>query len=71
MDKLEKHIKERLEDRTIAPSKGAWDKIASQLEEPAPRKRNTWFPYAIAASVVGIVLVSVFFFTKSNPEAEQ
>tara|TARA_R110002012_G_scaffold62168_6_gene163424 strand:+ start:63979 stop:64704 length:726 start_codon:yes stop_codon:yes gene_type:complete len=70
MDKLEKHIKERLEDRTIAPSKGAWDKIASQVKEPAPRKRNTWFPYAIAASVVGIVLVSVFFFTKGDAEVE-
>jgi len=71
MDKLEKHIKERLEDRTIAPSKGAWDKIASQVKEPAPRKRNTWFPYAIAASVVGIVLVSVFFFTNGDAEVEQ
>lgn len=66
MDKLEKHIKEKLEERTIAPSKGAWDKIASQVKEPAPRKGNTWFPYAIAASVVGIVLVSVFFFTSQN-----
>lgn len=66
MDKLEKHIKEKLEERTIAPSKGAWDKITSQVNGPAPRKRNTWFPYAIAASVVGIVLVSVFFFTSQN-----
>ncbi len=71
MDKLEKHIKEKLEERTIAPSKGAWDKIASQVKEPAPRRRNTWFPYAIAASVVGIVLVSVFYFTKGNPTVEQ
>jgi len=71
MDKLEKHIKEKLEERTIAPSKGAWDKIASQIQQPAPRKRSTWFPYAIAASVVGIALVSVFFLTKGNPEVEQ
>jgi hypothetical protein len=71
MDKLEKHIKEKLEERTIAPSKGAWDKIASQVKEPAPRKRNTWFPYAIAASVVGIVLVSVFFFTSQNAEIDE
>ncbi|MGN7515079.1 MAG: hypothetical protein ACTHOM_11920 [Allomuricauda sp.] len=71
MDKLEKHIKEKLEERTIAPSKGAWDKIASQIKEAAPRRTNTWFPYAIAASVVGIVLVSVFFFTKGDPEVEQ
>ncbi|AEM71031.1 hypothetical protein Murru_1992 [Allomuricauda ruestringensis DSM 13258] len=71
MDKLEKHIKGKLEERTIAPSANAWDKIASQVKEPSPRKKNTWFPYAIAASVMGIVLVSVFFFTKSNPEVEQ
>ena len=70
MDKLEKHIKEKLEERTIAPSKGAWDKIAQQVTGPAPRKRSTWFSYAIAASVVGIVLVSVFFFTKSDGEME-
>jgi len=71
MDKLEKHIEDKLEKRTIAPSKGAWDKIASQVKEPVPQKRNTWFHYAIAASIVGIVLVSVFFFTRGNPEMEQ
>lgn len=71
MDKLEKHIKEKLEERTIVPSENTWDKIASQIKEPTPKKKNTWFPYAIAASVVGIVLVSVFFFTKGNPEVEQ
>ncbi|WP_318309701.1 hypothetical protein [Flagellimonas crocea] len=71
MDKLEKHIKEKLEERTIAPSKGAWDRIASQIKEPAPRKRNTWFTYAVAASVMGIVLVSLFFFTNGDAEAER
>ncbi|NDV15475.1 hypothetical protein GO009_05495 [Muricauda sp. TY007] len=71
MDKLEKHIKEKLKERTIAPSANAWDKIALQVKEPSPRKKNTWFPYAIAASVVGIVFVSIFFFAKDNPEAEQ
>lgn len=70
MDKLEKHIREKLEERTIAPSQGSWDKIASQVKQPAPRKGRVWFPYAIAASVVGIVLVSVFFFTNSDKEME-
>lgn len=68
---MEKHIKEKLEERTIAPSGDAWDKIASQLREPSPRKRYAWFPYAIAASIAGIVLVSVFLYTKDNPEVEQ
>jgi len=71
MDKLEKHIKEKLKERTIAPSKGAWDKIASQVKEPAAQRKNRWFPYAIAASVVGIVLVSIFHFTNGDPEVEQ
>ena len=71
MDKLEKHIKEKLEERTIAPSKGAWDKIAPHVKEPVPRKGNAWFPYAVAASVVGIVLVSVFFFTSQNIEIDK
>ncbi|MBO0322705.1 hypothetical protein J0X14_10390 [Muricauda sp. CAU 1633] len=71
MDKLEKHIKEKLEERTIAPSEGAWDKIASQVKEKSPKKRNSWFPYAIAASIAGIVLISVFFFTKDDPEVKQ
>ncbi|MFD2099397.1 hypothetical protein [Flagellimonas iocasae] len=71
MDKLEKHIKQKLEERTITPSKGAWDKIASKVKEQPQRKRNSWFPYAIAASVVGIVFLSVLFFADSNPKMEQ
>ncbi|USD25832.1 hypothetical protein [Flagellimonas marinaquae] len=71
MAKLEKHIKQKLEERTIVPSDGAWNKIASQLEQPVPKKRNTWFMYAVAASVVGVVLVSAFFFTKDNGPTEQ
>ncbi|MCK0161799.1 hypothetical protein [Allomuricauda sp. F6463D] len=71
MDKLGKHIKETLEKRNIAPSKSAWDEITSRVNEPSPRKRNTWLPYAIAASVAGIVLVSVFFFAKGDSEVEQ
>ena len=70
MDKLEKHIKEKLEKRTIVPSEGAWDKIASQIEQK-PQNRNKWFSYAIAASIVGIVLVSVFFSAKNDETVEE
>lgn len=71
MDKLDKHIKEKLEQRTIAPSKGSWDKIASQLEQQQPKSSKKWFPYAVAASILGIVLVSVFLFTKDQNQVEQ
>lgn len=71
MDKLEKHIKDKLEERTIAPSKGAWDKIASQIKGPSPKKRTPWSIYAVAASVVGVVLVSVYFFTNESPRVDE
>ena len=71
MDKLEKHIKEKLEERTIAPSSKAWDKIAAQLSGTSKSKRNKWYPYAIAASFVGILLFATLLFTKKAPEVEQ
>ena len=71
MDKLEKHIKDKLEERTIAPSEGAWDKIASQIKGPSTKKRTPWLIYAVAASVAGVVLVSVYFFTNESPMVDE
>ncbi|WP_418500977.1 hypothetical protein [Flagellimonas sp.] len=72
MDKLEKHIKEKLEERTIAPSSGAWDKIASQLDAAPKKKGRKWQVYAMAASFVGILLLSLLFVDKgeSIPEIQ-
>ncbi len=69
MDKLEKHIKEKLEGRTIAPSASAWDRIAEQVSVQPKRKGRKWYPLAIAASFIGILLVSILFFT-SGPNKE-
>lgn len=71
MDKLDKHIKDTLKERQIAPSPEAWEKIASQLSTvPQKRKRN-WYPLAIAASFSGIVLVAYLFFTAESPKEMQ
>ncbi len=70
MDKLEKHIKEKLEERTIAPSPGAWDKIASQLDSEPKKKRSKWQLYAMAASFVGILLLSILFVDKGETMPE-
>ncbi len=69
MDKLEKHIKEKLEERTIAPSASAWDRIAGQVSIQPKKKSRKWYPLAIAASFIGILLVSILFFT-SQPNNE-
>ncbi|UII76834.1 hypothetical protein LV716_03320 [Flagellimonas sp. HMM57] len=68
MSKLEKHIKEKLEERKISPSPDAWDKISTQLTINKKVKRKVWYPYAVAASLVGIVLASLFFFNSEKPE---
>jgi hypothetical protein len=69
MDKLEKHIKEKLEERTIKPSASAWDRIAGQVSVQPKKKARKWYPLAIAASFIGILLVSILFFT-SEPYNE-
>src|SRR5690606_37098154 len=66
MDKLEKHIKEKLEERTIAPSPGAWDKIASQLYATPKKKGPKWQKYAMADSFVGILVLSLLFVDKGE-----
>ncbi|SDQ29396.1 hypothetical protein [Flagellimonas zhangzhouensis] len=71
MDKLEKHIKETLKDREITPSSNAWEKITSEVSVEKKNGGKRWFPYAIAASVVGIVLVSVFYFNSDSATEEQ
>nr|WP_298794424.1 hypothetical protein [uncultured Allomuricauda sp.] len=67
MEKLEKHIKDTLEERRIAPSSQAWDKISSQIEIPKTKSSKGWLIYSVAASFIGIILVSIFFFQKETP----
>ncbi|PWL37842.1 hypothetical protein DKG77_13815 [Flagellimonas aquimarina] len=68
MEKLEKHIKERLEERKISPSAGAWDRVSAQIPVKEKPNQKGWYLYAIAASFVGIVLVSIFFFKSEEPK---
>lgn len=68
MEKLEKHIKERLEERRITPSSQAWDSITSQIPEGKKPQQKRWFLYAVAASFIGILMISVFFLTSKKVE---
>ncbi|WP_273567874.1 hypothetical protein [Maribacter halichondriae] len=73
-NKFEKHIQERLKGREIQPSLDAWERISEQLEMPETSKSKSYFWYGIAASVVGLILISVLVFKgpdiKSTPEVE-
>ena len=66
MDKLEKHIKSKLQNREISPSPDAWSKISGALDserETSPRRTYWW---AIAASLIGLVVVSVGLFNTQS-----
>ncbi len=73
-NKFEKHIQEKLKGREIKPSPDAWKRISEQLEMPETPKRKNYFWYGVAASIVGLILISILVFkgpeTNSIPEVE-
>ncbi len=59
--KFEDHIRKQLQEREIQPSKDAWEKLNLQKVQPSRKYRNaTW--YAIAASIIGVIVVSSLIF---------
>ncbi len=59
--KFEDNIREKLEGREIEPSGDAWKKLSERLDEKSKKKSNYTIWYAIAASIIGILIaVSVF-----------
>ena len=67
MDRLEKHIKEKLNNRTLPPSPEAWEKISSQLAHS--KKEGSTIPrywWAVAAVGLGILVLSVGLLRKES-----
>ena len=59
--KFEDNIREKLESREIEPSSDAWKKLSERLDENSKKKNNYTIWYAIAASIIGMLIaVSVF-----------
>jgi len=73
-NKFEKQLKEQLQRREIQPSQAAWDTISEQLEDFETSKSNRFQWYGIAAGFIGVLFVSVLFFTVKEsstvPETE-
>jgi hypothetical protein len=66
MEKLEKHIKEKLEGRKLSPSSKAWESIESSLGSEAKTSSSNKYWYAIAASVIGLLIISVVYISSQN-----
>jgi len=62
-NKFEKHIKKQLEEREIAPSNLAWQKLSEKLDEVQPQtKKSNYLWYGIAASFIGLLMVAIMYF---------
>ena len=61
--KFEDNIKDKLEKRTIEPSDNAWNRLSEKLDAKEERSKNkiVWW-LGIAASLVGVFLVTSLFF---------
>lgn len=64
--KFENEIKDKLNTREIKPVGNAWKQISSRLETPSNNKRKGAVWYAVAASFIGLIVVSVLFFNSNN-----
>ncbi|SIR08704.1 hypothetical protein [Maribacter ulvicola] len=65
-DKFEKHIKDKFQEREIQPSENAWSKIASELNDDAPKKKPVYLWMGVAASVVVLLGVALFYFNENQ-----
>lgn len=67
--KFEKDLKDKLEQRKLQPSTNAWTNLQERLDTNQNKRNNKgywWF--AIAASFVGILIVSSIFFNKGQSD---
>ncbi|WP_340065593.1 hypothetical protein [Ascidiimonas aurantiaca] len=66
MNSMEKEIREKLQDRSLTPSRDAWNKLEAKLPAVPARKNNFTRFYWIAAAIAVIVLLGSVFFSLSG-----
>ena len=67
--KFEEQLKEKLEKRRIQPSEDAWKTLANRLDNHDKKQnRKTFWWLGIAASMVGVALMTFLFTKGSEPE---
>jgi len=71
-NKFENNIKEKFGNRTMKPSNNAWDRLSERMDNQ-PKKQNNK-PYwwlGLAASIIGVLLVTTLFFKESSIEGHE
>ena len=67
--KFENNLKEKLEQRELQPSANSWNTLQERLDANEKKKNNKGFWwFAIAASFVGILIITSVFFDRDEIE---
>ncbi|GAA0718111.1 hypothetical protein GCM10009430_15850 [Aquimarina litoralis] len=65
--KFEDNIKDKLEQRTIQPSDAIWERLDQELDEKNGQKKvKKYWWMGLAASIVGVLMITTFFTNSSN-----
>lgn len=67
-DKFEQHIRTKLNEREITPSKEAWGKISEQLDVNTSSKKSGYFWVGVAASVLVLLGTALIFLNSDVDE---
>lgn len=63
--KYEEQMKDKLEKRSLQPSPDSWSKLSNRLDaEQKNKSKSLYWWIGIAASVIGVLLVTTVFFNK-------
>jgi len=68
-NKFEKYIKSQLKEREIRPTRNAWENISSQLNTTSKNRKPFGLWIGLAASVMLLIGISLFYFSQSKVEA--
>ena len=69
--KFEEDIKSALEKRRIEPSKISWETLENSLDKDlGKRKKKSFWWMGVAASLIGILWISISFFESNNEVVE-
>lgn len=65
-NKFDKHIKKQFDNREIQASGDAWEKLNEKLDVIVYPKKKRYLWYAVAASVIGLLFLSILYFDSST-----
>ncbi|MEL7271250.1 MAG: hypothetical protein AAGL34_16865 [Bacteroidota bacterium] len=70
MEKFDKLMREKLEERQIKPSNQAWERISEQLPSEKKQHRASKYILMLAACFIGLIVLTFAFWNSGDPNIE-